>query len=139
MGAGVILYSAYRARGRTSVLRILHLFLLLFFVAAVYSLPHAYSRAYFLDLYVEPGAEAKVAGVSIRVEDYQLGLSADKVDIYTVYRGNSVYQYAQYGLLSAGSLVSQARPFIEEGRRRVEGDPALSYLFALVKKPVHAS
>ncbi len=137
LGAAVIIYSATRAKSRFQLaLRVLHIALLLFFVAAVYSLPFAYNRAYFIDLFITPGTSAKVAGVEIAVEGYGLGLMQDMVDIYTVYRNNAVYSYAQGGLLSMTNLLSQARPMLEEALRRVEGDLLLKALFDAAKSPV---
>lgn len=137
LGAAVIIYSAARANSRFQLaLRALHLALLLFFVAAVYSLPFAYNKAYFTDLYITPGVSARVAGVEIAVENYSLGLMQDKVDIYTVYRNNAVYSYAQYGLFSMTNLLSQARPMLEEALRRVEKNPVLKTLFDAARNPV---
>jgi hypothetical protein len=136
LGAAVIVYSAAKCKTAFQLtLRVLHLALLVFFLAAVYSLPFAYNKAYFLDLYITPGASAKVAGVEISVEDYALGLMGDRVDIYTVYRDNAVYSYAQSGLFAMTNLLSQVRPRVDEAVQRVGSDPVLKFLFDVSKSP----
>ncbi|WP_148682858.1 cytochrome c biogenesis protein CcsA [Pyrobaculum ferrireducens] len=136
--AGVVIaYSAFKAGGRSAALtRVLHLALLIFFVAVVYSLPFAYNRAYFLDVYITPEATAKVAGFEVSVVNYSLGLMEERLDIYTVYRGNAVYSYAQAGLASVTGLLSQIKPMIDEAARRVERSPVLGFLFRGVETPL---
>ncbi|MCY0890491.1 MAG: cytochrome c biogenesis protein CcsA [Pyrobaculum arsenaticum] len=137
LGGAVMLYSAAISKNRTVVVtRLLHFALLLFFVAAVYSLPFAYNRAYFVDAYVAPGGTLNIQGMKISVVNYTLGLMGDKVDIYTVYGNNEVYQYAQFGMLSLTNLLNQARPMLEDAAKRVEGDALLRLLFDVAKEPV---
>lgn len=137
LAAGVVLYSAVGMSSKT-LLRLLHFSLLLFFVAAVYSLPHAYNKAYFTDVYIQPGASVKLKGVEIAVENYSLGLLPDKVDVYTVYRDNAVYYYAQYGLLATTNLLAQVRPMLDEAASRVARSPVLKALFDAVQSPLPA-
>lgn len=137
LGGSVILYSAFTSKNRTTVLvRLLHFTLLLFFVAAVYSLPFAYNRGYFIDMYITPGASLKIAGVEISVKDYELGLMKDKVDIYTLYKNNVVYFYAQNGMFAMTNLLAQTRPAVEEAKRRIEGNPLLRFIFDVAKVPI---
>lgn len=131
-GAPAALVIAYRAVGKREVLGFLHLALLLFFIAAVVSLPYAYNKSYFVDVDIEPGASARVAGVEIKLVGYNMSMLGERFDA----RVYPVPNLAASGLLYSSSLLAQVKPMVEEAARRIEKSPALSLLFSAVNKPI---
>ncbi|MEL9991372.1 MAG: cytochrome c biogenesis protein CcsA [Thermoproteus sp.] len=126
-GAVLVLFAA---RPGKRLVGLLHLALLVFFVAVVLSMPYAYNRSYFVDYSMEPGASANIYGVQTALKGLKFGMLQGSVDLGP-YAGGATYTYASYAVAYGGMFAQQVAPMLTDAKARAFSNPALGLLLNL--------